>query len=144
MKIKKKTVSQLIGLAVLLGAVEVTHQLTKTEEQVTYSVTLENLALGNGETDGETGGGTGGGGTTGDGCTCPNNPGTYYKGYKNKTKIIYNFNGSIGSYIGGGIIPINLNIASGASGSLTYCKSVIWWWKKCYKALNGWIPFKNT
>ena len=43
----------------------------KTEEQTTYSVTLENLALGNGETDGEnTGGGgadgeTGGGGTTG-------------------------------------------------------------------------------
>ena len=32
----------------------------KTEEQTTYSVTLENLALGNGETDGETGG-TGGG-----------------------------------------------------------------------------------
>ena len=120
-------------------------------QKTTYSVTLENLALGNGETDGETGG-TGGGGTDGgttggttggDGCTCPNNLGTYYKGYKNKTKIIYNFNGSIGSYIGGGIIPLNLNIASGASGSLTYCKSVIWWWKKCYKALNGWIPF-NT
>ena len=35
----------------------------KTEEQVTYSITLENLALGNGETDGENGGTTGG--TTG-------------------------------------------------------------------------------
>ena len=66
MKINKKTVSQLIGLAVLFGAVEVTHQLTKTEEQTTYSVTLEDLALGNGETDGETGGATGGGGTDGE------------------------------------------------------------------------------
>ena len=41
--------------------------MEETEEQVTYSVTLENLALGNGETNGETGGGntdgeTGGGG----------------------------------------------------------------------------------
>ena len=130
----------------------------KTEEQVTYSITLENLASANIEADGENGGGgadgenggggageeTGGGGTNGGGCTCPNNPGTYYEGYKNKTKIIYEFSGNIGSYIGGGIIPLNLNIASGASGSLTYCKSVIWWWKKCYKALNGWIPFKNT
>ena len=44
----------------------------KTEEQVTYSITLENLAHGqNGETDGETGGGgadgeVGGGGTDGE------------------------------------------------------------------------------
>ena len=69
MKINKKTVSHFLGLAVLFGAVELTHQLTKTEEQVTYSVTLESLALGNGETDGENGGGgtdgeTGGGGST--------------------------------------------------------------------------------
>ena len=144
MKINKKTVSHFLGLAVLFGAVELTHQLTKTEEQTTYSITLENLLHAQTETDGETGGTGGGGGTdgeTGGGCTCPNNPGTYYKGYKNKTKIIYEFSGSIGSYIGGGIIPLNLNIASGASGSLTYCKSVIWWWKKCYKALNGWVPF---
>ena len=70
MKINKKTVSHFLGLAVLFGAVELTHQLTKTEEQVNYSVTLESLALGNGETDGENGGGgtdgeTGGGGTGG-------------------------------------------------------------------------------
>ena len=32
-KINKKTVSQLIGLAVLFGVVEITYQLTKTEEQ---------------------------------------------------------------------------------------------------------------
>ena len=56
-------------MAVLFRAVELTNQLTKTEEQVTYSVTLESLALGNGETDGENGGGgtdgeTGGGGST--------------------------------------------------------------------------------
>ena len=51
-------------MAVLFGVIEVTHQLTKTEEQVTYSVTLESLALGNGETDGENGGTTGGGGST--------------------------------------------------------------------------------
>ena len=121
----------------------------KTEEQTTYSITLENLLHAQTETDGEAGGSgtdgeTDGGTNTGGGCTCPNNPGTYYEGYKNKTKIIYEFSGNIGSYIGGGIIPLNLNIASGASGSLTYCKSVIWWWKKCYKALNGWIPFKNN
>ena len=51
-------------MAVLLGVIEVTHQLTKTEEQTTYSITLESLALGNGETDGENGGTTGGGGST--------------------------------------------------------------------------------
>ena len=70
MKIKKKTVSQLIGLAVLLGAVEVTHQLTKTEEQTTYSITLQDLANANSEADGENGGGTDGetgGGNTNNG-----------------------------------------------------------------------------
>ena len=40
---------------------------TEEQVQVTYSVTLESLALANGETGG--------------GCTCLNNPGTYYKGY---------------------------------------------------------------
>ena len=30
--------------------------MEENEEQTTYSVTLENLALGNGETDGENGG----------------------------------------------------------------------------------------
>ena len=67
MNINKKAVSHFLGLAVLFGVIEVTHQLTKTEEQVTYSVTLESLALGNGETDGEAGGGAdgeaGGGGS---------------------------------------------------------------------------------
>ena len=90
MKIKKKTVSQLIGLAVLLGAVEVTHQLTKTEEQVTYSVTLENLALGNGETDGETGG-TGEGGADGETGGGNNNEpireGTYIHYWHPKSKV---------------------------------------------------------
>ena len=66
MKINKKTVSHFLGLAVLLGAVELTHQLTKTEKQTTYSVTLEDLALGNGETNGENGGSVGGGGADGE------------------------------------------------------------------------------
>ena len=61
MKINKKIVSHFLGLAVLFGAVEVTHQLTKTEKQTTYSVTLESLVLGNGETNGENGGSVGGG-----------------------------------------------------------------------------------
>ena len=52
-------------MAVLFGAVELTHQLTKTEEQTTYSVTLEDLALGNGETNGENGD-TGEGGADGE------------------------------------------------------------------------------
>ena len=46
--------------------------MEETEEQATYSITLENLIHaqsetngGGGGTDGETGGGTGGGGTTG-------------------------------------------------------------------------------
>ena len=118
--------------------------MEETEEQTTYSVTLESLAHGQSETNGETGGGTdgetGGGGTTG--CTCPNNPGTYYKSYKNKTKVIRNFSGSISFYMRGPfIVPAGLSITVGSSGYLTYCKSVFWWWKKCYKALNGWVPF---
>ena len=132
--------------------------MEETEEQTTYSLTLENLLHaqsetngetgggtdGGGSTDGETGGGTGGGGTTGGGCTCPNNPGTYYEGYKNKAKIIRNFSGSISSYMRGSfILPARLSITVGASGRLTYCKSVIWRRKKCYKELNGWFPFNN-
>ena len=71
----------------------------------------------------------------------PITPVLNYEGYKNKRKTIRNFNGSISSYINGsGIIPLNISITSGASGTLIYCKSVFWWWKKCYKELNGWIP----
>ena len=137
MKIKKKTVSQLIGLAVLLGAVEVTHQLTKTEEQVTYTVTLESLALGNGETDGENGGGTGGGGAdgeTGGGTTgggSGNNTITYYEDYYNKTEIVTKT-----------VVKINssgLEYTVEQRGKITYCKSKRR--KKCYPELNGWIPF---
>ena len=39
--------------------------MEETEEQTTYSITLEDLALGNGETNGENGG-AGGGGTDGE------------------------------------------------------------------------------
>ena len=54
-----------------------------SEEQTTYSVTLENLALGNGETNGETGGAVGGGGADGenDGGTTP----TTTRGYSQIT-----------------------------------------------------------
>ena len=126
--------------------------MEQTEEQVTYSITLEDLIHAQTETDGENGGGTSGGGTdgetgggtTGGGCDCTNNPGTYYEGYKNKTKTIRNFNGDISSYMRGGfIVSATLRITVGASGRLTYCKSVFWWWKKCYKELNGWLPFNN-
>ena len=115
---------------------------------------MESLALGNGETDGETGGGGGtdgesdggttGGTTGGGGCTCENNLGTYYKGYHNHTKIIRNFSGSISSYMRGSfILPAGLSISVGASGSLTYCRRsfILFFWEKCYKNLNGWVPF---
>ena len=64
MKINKKIVSHFLGLAVLFGVIELTHQLTKTEEQTTYSVTLESLLHAQSETNGENG--TGGGGTDGE------------------------------------------------------------------------------
>ena len=53
-------------MAVLFGAVEVTHQLTKTEKQTTYSVTLESLLHAQSETNGENGGSVGEGGADGD------------------------------------------------------------------------------
>ena len=82
-------------MAVLFGVIEVTHQLTKTEEQVTYSVTLESLALGNGETDGENGGGgadgeAGGGGSAdgeSDGGTIGGSGGTTPTKYMTKSEI---------------------------------------------------------
>ena len=67
----------------------------KTEEQTTYSITLEDLAHGQSETNGEAGGTGGGadgetggttGGTTGGGTG--NNVRTYYEDYYNKTEIV--------------------------------------------------------
>ena len=129
MKINKKTVSHFLGLAVLFGAVELTHQLTKTEEQVTYSVTLESLAN------------AGGSGTY---RRCPpDNP--CYRGYHNHTKIIRNFRGNIYSYVrSGSILPAaGFRIAVGASGAFTYCRRSFFllFWERCYKKLNGWRPF---
>ena len=101
--------------------------MEETEQQTSYSVTLESLAN------------AGGSGTY---RRCPpENP--CYRGYHNHTKIIRNFRGSIYFYVRrGSILPTaGLRITVGASGSLTYYKSVIWWWKKCYKGLNGWVPF---
>ena len=115
----------------------------KTEEQTTYSITLEDLLHAQTETNGENGGG-GADGENGGGCTCPNNPGTYYKGYHNHTKIIRNFNGDISSYMRGRfIVSAGLSITVGASGSLTYCRRsfFLFFWQKCYKNLNGWVPF---
>ena len=66
---------QVATFAALFGLMSFFMQMMgENEEQTTYSITLESLALGNGETDGENGGGTGGGdsdggtGTSGDAC----------------------------------------------------------------------------
>ena len=142
--LNKKLALQVATFAALFGLMTFfMDMMEETEKQVTYSVTLESLLHAQSETNGENGGGTTDG-ETGGGCTCPNNPGTYYEGYKNKTKIIRNFNGDISSYMRGRfIVSAGLSITVGASGRLTYCKSVFWWWKKCYKELNGWLPFNN-
>ena len=128
MKIKKKVVSHFLGLAVLFGVIEVTHQLTKTEEQTTYSVTLEDLAHGQSETNGETGGG-GADGETGGGSG--NNTITYYEDYYNKTEIVTRRIVRISSS--------GLEYTEEQRGKITYCKSRRR--KKCYPELNGWIPF---
>ena len=75
----KRVALQIATFAALFGLMTFFMQMMEeTEEQVTYSITLQDLALGNGEADGEnTGGGgadgesgeTGGGGTTGGGST---------------------------------------------------------------------------
>ena len=162
-KQNKKVALKFATFAALFGLMSLfMEMMEKNEEQTTYSITLEDLAngqsetngetgeggsdgeAGGGDTDEETGGGTGGGGTTGGGCTCENNPGTYYKGYHNHTKIIRNFSGSISSYMRRNfILPAGLSITVGASGSLTYCRRsfILFFWEKCYKNLNGWIPF---
>ena len=152
--LKSKAMLRIAMFATLFVLMDTLIEMNKeTEEQTTHSITLENLAHGqNGEANRETGGGgtgggtggqTGGGGTggeTGGGCTCENNPGTYYKGYHNHTKIIRNFSGSISSYMRRNfILPAGLSITVGASGSLTYCRRsfVLFFWEKCYKNLNG-------
>ena len=154
-KQSKKVALQCATFAALFGLMSFfMDMMEETEKQTTYSVTLEDLALGQSETNGEAGGGgsdgeadgdgTGGGGTIGGGCTCTNNPGTYYKGYHNHTKIIRNFSGSISSYMRRNfILPAGLSISVGASGSLTYCRRsfILFFWEKCYKNLNGWVPF---
>ena len=138
MKINKKAVSHFLGLAVLFGVIELTHQLTKTEEQVTYSVTLEDLAHGQSETNGEAGGTGGGadgetggttGGTTGGGTG--NNVRTYYEDYYNKTEIVTRRIVRISSS--------GIEYTEEERGKITYCKSRRR--KKCYPELNGWIPF---
>ena len=60
-KQSKKVALQFATFAAIFGLMDLFIEMNKkTEERVTYSITLENLALGNGETNGETGG-TGGG-----------------------------------------------------------------------------------
>ena len=122
-KTNKKAALKFAAFAALFGLMSFfMEMMEETEEQTTYSITLESLLHAQSETNGENGGGTTDG-ETGGGCTCPNNPGTYYEGYKNKRKTIRNFNGSISSYVNGsGIIPLNISITSGASGTLIYCK----------------------
>ena len=69
----KKVALQVATFAAIFGLMcFFMDMMEETEEQTTYSVTLANLALGNGETNGETGGSGGGGadgetgGTSGD------------------------------------------------------------------------------
>ena len=104
--------------------------MEETEEQTTYSVTLESLA-------------SAGVRRTHRPCP-PDNP--CYRGYHNHTKIIRNYRGSsIYSYVRrGSILPVaGLRITVGASGALTYCRRsfFLFFWQRCYKNLNGWRPF---
>ena len=63
-KQSKKVALQCATFAALFGLMSFfMDMMEETEKQTTYSVTLEDLALGNGETNGENGG-TGGGGST--------------------------------------------------------------------------------
>jgi hypothetical protein len=64
-----------------------------------------------------------------------------YEGYYNKTIVIYNYSGDLSVYVGSGKLPVGLTVNLGASGSLTYCESSTWWWKKCYESLNGFDSF---
>ena len=65
-KNSKKVALKFATFAALFGVMSFfMEKMEQTEEQTTYSVTLESLALGNGETDGENGG-TGGGGADGE------------------------------------------------------------------------------
>ena len=54
----KKVALQVVTFAAIFGLMCLfMDMMEETEEQITYSVTLERLALGNGEADGENGGG---------------------------------------------------------------------------------------
>ena len=62
----KKVALQVATFAAIFGLMSFFMQMMEEpEEQTTYSITLENLAHGNGETDGENGGG---GNTSGESC----------------------------------------------------------------------------
>ena len=74
-KQNKKVALKFATFAALFGVMSFfMDMMEENEEQTTYSVTLESLALGNGETDGENGGGGtdgedgGGTGTSSDAC----------------------------------------------------------------------------
>ena len=75
-KNSKKVALKCATFAALFGLMSFfMDMMEQTEEQTTYSITLQDLALGNGETNGETGenGGNGGGGGT-DGESSPPPP----------------------------------------------------------------------
>ena len=60
--LNKRVALQCATFAALFGLMSFfMDMMEETEEQTTYSVTLEDLALGNGETNGENGGSVGGG-----------------------------------------------------------------------------------
>ena len=127
--LKSKAMLRIAVFATLFVLMDTLIEMNKkTEEQVNYSITLENLASASGS-------------GTYRGCP-PDNP--CYRGYHNHTKIIRNFSGSISSYMRRNfILPVGLSITVGASGSLTYCRRsfVLFFWEKCYKNLNGWVSF---
>ena len=93
----KKVALKFATFAALFGVMSFfMDMMEENEEQTTYSVTLEDLALGNGETNGETGGSggggadgeTGGGGTTtggGNGNSTPSGNGASTK-YEHKAE----------------------------------------------------------
>ena len=101
-------------------------------QKTTYSITLQDLALGNGETEGENGGGTGGGGTDGesDGGTTGGTGGGTTEGEvtlwtRNDQDCVYKITGKANAEVKFLGITIKLNAKGEAeyvySGGKTHC-----------------------
>ena len=129
-KNSKKVALKFATFAALFGVMSFfMDMMEENEEQITYSVTLESLALGNGETDGENGGGNGGGGADG-GTTGGGNGGDTTEGEvtlwtRNDQDCVYKITGKANAEVKFLGITIKLNAEGEAeyvySGGKTHC-----------------------